>query len=141
MTLGVYIKPTPKLFRFLPLLLKPVAYTIYPFIFLPREIFINLQSNHPNPKFIALLIHEEFHRERQKQLGVLSFALQYFFSPRFRSQEELAGVTAALKYLKTKNIPFFNIEKISFLDPEYLFLWPVSKAYGLDKIRKLYHSL
>lgn len=89
MMLANYVKPKPWYFMFIPMLNKYVANSLYPFIFMPKDIYINLRSSNPNLHHIALLIHEEAHRKRQKQMGWLPFGVKYLLDPKFRFNEEL----------------------------------------------------
>lgn len=135
----LFVRPKPGWFRFVPFLSKPVGNTLYPFIFLPSVVFENLSHEIPNPYYVALLKHEEVHYTRQKQMGLLLYALRYIFDSKFRFEEELAGVRSAMRYLKTSGIPvtFNNEEK---LHSERLFAWPVSNHYSVEKLYSLYED-
>lgn len=139
MKIQSYIKPKPDLFKYIPWLSSNVANTLYPFIFLPKEIYNNLVSHLPNQKYIALLVHEQFHYRRQQEMGAVVFGIKYLFSSKFRFSEELDAVKAAVNYLKQQNITV-DIESFNLDNPEYLFLWPISKHYEPEKLKELYEK-
>lgn len=113
MKLPWYILKKPSIGNFVPLLGKNIANSIGPFIFLPKHI--------------ALLLHKETHRKRQKQIGLFVFGFKYLFDPKFRFREELIAVKEGMKYLKKNNIPF-NFDKNAKFLSSYIYLWPVSKG-------------
>ena len=140
MYLQSYINKKPNWFRFIPVLSRPVANAMYPYIFLPKIVYDNLTSDRPNPKYIALLTHEQTHYERQQTVGAFLYALKYLLSQRFRQREELLGVTAAISYLKQNNISV-DLDNLQILDAEYLFLWPISKHYNVRELKNLYDNV
>jgi Cu2+-exporting ATPase len=131
-----HVKPIPVVFDFIPGLSKPVARTIYPWIFLPRKIFYVLQQPNPNPFYNALLIHEQVHYARQKAMGLFSFGLKYLMSRHFRLSEEKMAVNEAIHYLKIKKVDI-NFNPKDRLAHENLYLWPLSKLYSGEKLEKL----
>lgn len=139
MILPPYVRPKPYLFNFVPFLRKPVANSIYPFIFLPKVIYSNLLSQDPNPYYYALLVHEQTHHERQKQMGILRFGWMYLFSSQFRHEEEKIAVSAGVQYLKKNNI-LFSVNITDKLNPDFLFLWPLSKYVNSTELNALYDN-
>lgn len=135
MNLPKYVVRKPRLFNFVPVLGKYTANSIYPWIFLPADVYENLKSLKPNPYHIALLIHEEKHYERQKKMGWFLFGVKYLFSTKFRFNEELIAVKEAMKYLKKNNLPFDFDKKAKTLS-SYLYLWPVSKYYAEKELKR-----
>ncbi len=101
------------------------AHAIYPNIYLPREVYENLYSNNPKPKWIAVLKHEQEHIKREKEMGAIVFGLRYLFSPKFRFQEELVAIKAQMKYLKSVGEKF-DINKAANFVSGWLYLWPVT---------------
>ncbi len=140
MKLPWYVVPKTALFDWIPLLGKSTANSIGPFIFIPTKIYIDLKSENPNPKHIALLIHEETHRKRQKQIGFLKFGMKYLFNSNFRFQEELIAVKEAMKYLKKNKIKF-DFDKNSKFLSSYVYLWPVSKKYAEKELKRVWNEL
>src|SRR3989344_1846603 len=100
MKLGKYIKPKPWFFKFVPILSKYTANSLYSYIFVPHDVYEDLKSQNPNYRHRALLINEE-----------------------------LLAVREAMRFLKKNNISF-DFEKSSRLLSSYLYLWPVSKHYA-----------
>lgn len=134
MELPRYVRKTPSSLRFF--LRKKVAYSIYPYIFLPESIYENLHSENPEITFQALLVHEEEHRREQKK-GPFKFALQYIFSTSFRRDEELKAVNAAIQYLKGKGISVDLSQKREPYDPRFLFLYPISEILSAEQLAYL----
>lgn len=139
MKLPWYVFSKGSLLHHLPLIGKSTAQCLGPIILIPDPIYHDLQTNHPNPKHIALLIHEETHRIRQKQIGILKFAYQYLFNSKFRFQEELLAVKEAMKYLKKNNFKFEFDQNSKFLS-SYVYLWPVSKEYAKKQLEKVWNE-
>ncbi|PIS21726.1 hypothetical protein COY33_01950 [candidate division WWE3 bacterium CG_4_10_14_0_2_um_filter_42_7] len=132
---GIKIIKKPSFCRFIPGL-SYTAQAIYPYIFVTTEIFENLCSENPNPRFIAILKHEKKHIERQKSLGLVNFGITYLFSSEFRFQEELSATREEMKYLKQNKLDFDTEKSAKFLS-SWLYLWmvPYEKAKReLDKI-------
>jgi len=140
MELPSYIKPKPTWFKFLPILNQYNANSLYPYIFVPKDIFDNLKTNNPNQKYLALLAHEGTHYERQKQIGWLKFAVKYLLMPKFRFKEELIAVKVGMKYLKMRKIPF-DFDERSKKSAKNLYLWPISKHYGKSKLEKIWKEI
>lgn len=134
MQLAKHIKQKPRYFKFIPGLNTNVANTIYPFIFLPKEVYQGLLSDSVDPRYAALLVHEEHHYKKQKEMGLLVFGIKYLFSEHFRDNEEIAAVKEALKYLKNRNQPLIFADD-SLTNPHNLFLYPVSKRHSLETIK------
>lgn len=135
MKLPWYLFSKGPLLHHLPLIGKLTAQSLGPIIFIPDPIYRDLKTDQPNPKHIALLIHEETHRRRQKEIGILKFAYQYLFNSKFRFQEELSAVKEAMKYLK-KNQIAFDFNKNAKFFSSYVYLWPVSKEYAKIELKK-----
>lgn len=64
---NVKIKGFP--WTILPVFSKYTAHAIYPNVYVPKEIYNDLKTNNPNPKNVAILIHEQTHIARQKKMG------------------------------------------------------------------------
>ena len=114
------------------------AQAIYPNIYFTKEVFDNLKSKNPNPRYIAALKHEQTHIERQKKMGWFKWGLSYMLLPKFRFNEELEAIKSGMKYLKSKGETFDTNRSARFLSG-WLYLWCVSykKAkFNLDKAWK-----
>lgn len=140
MKLPWYVISKGSLLHHLPLIGKSTAQSLGPIILVPDPIYRDLQTNNPNPKHIALLIHEETHRRRQKEMGILKFAYQYLFNSKFRFNEELLAVKKAMKYLKKNKIAFDFDKNAKFLS-SYIYLWPVSKKYAEKELKKVWDEI
>ena len=140
MKLPWYVVSKGSLLHHLPLIGKSTAQSIGQFILIPDPIYRDLQTDNPNSKHVALLIHEETHRQRQKEMGVLKFGYQYLFNSKFRFQEELLAVKEAMRYLKKNKIPFDFDRNAKFLS-SYVYLWPVSKEYAEKELKKVWDEV
>lgn len=137
MKLPWYVISKGSILHHFPLIGKSTAQSLGPIILVPDPIYKDLQTDSPHPKHIALLIHEETHRKRQKEMGILKFAYHYIFDSKFRFQEELLAVKEAMKYLKKNKISFDFDRNAKFLS-SYVYLWPVSKKYAEKELKKVW---
>jgi hypothetical protein len=139
------IKATPALPRllkrisFLDTLITRTAQGIYPFILVPRHMFEDLQSARPNPYFLALIMHEQTHLDRQSQAGFVKWMAFYAFSPRFRFGEELEAIAAQMKYLKSRGLSF-PIEGTAELLSSWLYLKPVNYETALQELKRTWEE-
>lgn len=140
MKLPWYVLSKGSLLHNLPLIGKSTAQSLGPIILLPDNIYQDLKLENPNPKHLALLIHEETHRKRQKEMGYLKFAFKYLFNSNFRFQEELLAVKEAMRYLKKNHVPFDFDKNAKFLS-SYVYLWPVSKEYAEKELQKVWDEI
>lgn len=140
MKLPNYVKPKPKLLGILPMIGNRTANSIYPFILLPKTVYEALLEERPDPRLVALLIHEETHRNRQKKMGWFKFGIKYIFDKRFRFNEELLAVKEGMKYLKKNNIAF-DFEKNAKHLSGWLYLWPVSKNYAKEELERIWNEV
>ncbi len=140
MKLPWYIISKGSLLHHLPLIGKSTAQSLGSLILIPDPIYRDLQTDHPNPKHIALLIHEETHKKRQGELGFIKFGIKYMFNSKFRFNEELLAIKAGMKYLKKNNIPFDFDKNAKFLS-SYVYLWPVSKEYAEKELQKVWDEI
>lgn len=140
MKLPNYVRPKPGFFKYIPALKDYTANSIYPWIFIPRDIYDDLKSDVPNDKHVALLIHESTHYKRQKSIGWFKFGIKYLIFSEFRFNEELVAVKEAMKYLKSKKIKFDFDRKARHLS-SHLYLWPVSKEYAEKQLRRVWNEI
>lgn len=135
MILGSNVKVKPEWWGIVPMLSRYTANALGWNIYLPKRIYKNLQTDNPKSEWVAILIHEEEHIKRQKQIGIIKFGLKYLFFPKFRFNEEIEAMKPQMKYLKSKGSTFNTSKAAKFLSG-YLYLWPVSYDYAkkiLDK--------
>ena len=131
------VKPKPKWWSIVPFLAKFTANAIWPNIYLPREVYDNLKSNNPRPKWVAVLKHEQEHLKREKEIGPIMFGVKYLFSSKIRFEEELIAIEAGMKYLKSAGEPFDTDKSARFLS-SWLYLWPVPYEEAKRRLDKLW---
>ena len=117
----------------LPLFSTYTAHALYPNVYIPKHIYEDLQSKNPNPKNVSVLIHEQTHINRQKQMGWLLWGLKYCASRKFRFEEELAAVKESMKYLKKKKVKL-DINRKAKLLSSFLYLWCISYDEAKSKL-------
>ena len=106
MKLPYYAKPNPWFFKYIPIL-RSSRGNYFPFAtYLRQDIYKDLKSKNPSAESLSVWIHEQSHRKSGKNLGWLMFGLKYWFSRRFRFEEELAGYIAMMPILKKNGVKF-----------------------------------
>ncbi len=122
-----------------PVLSKYTANAIYPNIYVPKWLYEDLKNKNPNPKNISILIHEQTHIKREKEMGWLKWGFLYVFNSKFRLQEELIAIGESFKYLKSKDIKLTEVEinKIARGLSSYLYLWMISYENAKKELKKL----
>jgi len=133
MILAKHIKIKKFPWTVLPLFSTYTAHAIYPYIYLPEEIYRDLTSKKPTPRNVATLIHEQTHIDRQKKVGWLIWGLKYCFIPSFRLNEELVAIGSSMKYMKQKGEKWDTARSAQFLS-SYLYLWCVSYEVAKQKL-------
>ncbi|PIU37100.1 hypothetical protein COS77_02325 [Candidatus Roizmanbacteria bacterium CG06_land_8_20_14_3_00_34_14] len=137
MKLTTNIKPKIGLWKFLPKIISTkTAQCIYPFIFLPEDIYKDLISLTPKPESVAVLLHEKVHLERQKRKGIILWIILYIISPKFRLNEELLAFKEQIKYLKKLNLTL-DLELRAKRLSSWLYLWCISYKKALLELKKL----
>lgn len=135
-----HIKLKSKLWKFIPWFTDFTANAIYPNIYLPKKVYENLKSKNPKPKYMVALIHEETHLQRERQMGWLKFGIKYLFLSKFRFNEEMIAIKAAIKYQKKNNLSF-DIEKTAKYLSGWLYLWPVSYKEARIELEKAWEEV
>lgn len=130
-----YVKQKPAYWKYIPWLSGP-ANTIYPYIYMPKRIFADLNGENPTPASLATLVHEETHLKRQRQLGILKYALLYIGSRHFRFQEELAAIRPQMRLLNRYGI-IFNIHTRAKALAGWEYLWCATYTEALRQLKKL----
>jgi hypothetical protein len=100
---------------------------IYPNIYLPKKVFDNLKSKNPDPKYIDVLVHEQKHLKRQKEIGLLKWGIKYVFSPKFRLSEEILAIKAQKK---------IDVKKSAKDLSSWIYLWMVSYKTAKKKLER-----
>lgn len=62
-----------------PILSKYTANAIYPNIYLPKAFYEELKTKNPDPKKVAILIHEQTHIKRQREMGWFIWGLKNMY--------------------------------------------------------------
>lgn len=137
MNLPKYVKLKSGFWKLFPKIISSgTAQCIYPFIFLPEAIYINLISPTPKPLSVAILLHEKIHLERQKRKGILLWIFLYIISPKFRFNEELLAFKEQIIYLKKHDITL-DLETRAQRLSSWLYLWCISYKKALLELKKL----
>src|SRR5262249_16391506 len=100
MKLPSYVRPYPKIWKWLPFTKNFGGNAIYPYIFLREDFYKDLLTDKPQPRSVALLKHETYHRKRTQEVGVLRFFCTYLLNPKNRLQEELAAYAISMREWK-----------------------------------------
>lgn len=137
MKLPVNVKLRRGIAAYIPWLNNNTAQGLYPNVYLPRKVFENLRKENPNPKFIAVLAHEQKHIERQKEVGPFKWGMKYSFCPSFRFNEELIATKAQMAVYK-KFKKDFDIKKSARYLSGWLYLWPMSYEAAKRKLEKMW---
>jgi 2-methylisocitrate lyase-like PEP mutase family enzyme len=124
MKLPLNVKPKNFIWNLFPFS-KYTAQAIYPNIYFTKDVYENLKSDKPNPRYIAALKHEQTHIERQKRTGWVKWGFSYVIFPKFRFDEELEALKSSMKYLKERKEDFDTQRSAKFLSG-WLYLWCVS---------------
>ena len=138
MKLPSNVKPKNGIWKIIPFLATKTAHGIYPNVYLPVNIYNNLKSEHPNPLYVGLMIHEEEHIKRQRNKPIL-WILKYVFNSKFRFEEEIAADIPRIIYLKSKNIQF-NIDHRAKELSGWLYLWPENYTLTKKRLMKIIKS-
>ena len=139
MQLPNYVRKNVWWWRFFPWLNR-TANTIYPWVYLPVGVFDDLLSLHPSPFSEATLKHETVHWERQKEMGIVRFGFNYFFSREFRYQEELLATEAQIKYLNLSGLAFDIEERARRLSSSE-YLWCVSYERAKQELVEMWERV
>jgi hypothetical protein len=116
-----------------------IAQGVYPNVYLPKKVFENLKTDNPDPKYIAVLAHEQKHIERQIEIGKLTWDMKYSFCSSFRFNEELIAVKAQMAVYK-KFKKKFDIGKSAKYLSSWLYFWPVSYKTAKRKLEKAWEE-
>ncbi len=128
MELPTNVRIKSGLWNIIPLLSTQTAQAIYPNIYVPKWFYEHLKSKNPNPKRVAILVHEQTHIERQRQVGWLLWELKYLLLPKFRFNEELEAIKTQVEFLKSKGIEYdkSEIQRFAKFLSSYIYLWMIN---------------
>lgn len=136
-----FVKKIPFWWMFVPFMGK-IAATFYPYIYLPKSMLENLNSENPEIWNLSVLIHEEVHLKRQKEYGLYKWCIKYFLNKNFRLEEELIAIEEQMIYLHNKKQTYPIEYKVKqFNNSTYLWLTTKDKARKTlevlwDKVQK-----
>ncbi len=134
------VRCIPRWVEKIPLLNMIGGSAVYPYIFLKREFYEDLQSKNPRPKTIYVLTHEQTHIRRAKEKGSIYWMLLYGLVPSFRVDEEFAADRVAMKYWKLKGLGYDIDHRARFLSGA-LYLWPISYTEAKKKLRIMWEKI
>jgi hypothetical protein len=140
MKLPSNVKTKPRFWDLLPWLSGNTAQAIYPNIFISRKVYDKLSSPNSDLKYIAVLLHEQTHIERQRKTGFLKWGIKYVFSPKFRFNEELEAIKTQISYLK-RHKKKFDIEKSARYLSGWLYFWMVSYRKAKEELEIVWKDI
>lgn len=118
---------------------KTTCNALYPYIYLPKHIYDNLRTDHPNPWWISVVLHEAAHIENQKKDGPVKHVFLYLFNSRFRFEEELRASKPQFAYLKKQGLEFDRKRKARQL-AGWLYAHCTSYQTALTALDELWHE-
>lgn len=135
MHLPSHIKPYPKFFKYLPISDKGFTSLMVKTIYVSKDIYADLQTQHPKPFSIAVLKHQEVHAKNASLFKTLKF----IFVRDFRLKEEILAYTEMFKHLKKHNQTFdFDPAARDFSKLRYL--WMTSYEEGKELLAKIWRE-
>ncbi len=139
MKLPSYVKPYPKIWKLLPFVKEFGGNSIYPTIYLREDFYRDLLRDNPHLRSIALLKHEESHRKRQQEIGLLRFLLKNYFSRSARLEEELTAYQVSMQIWKKHGLEF-PIEYLAKNLSGWMYLWATSYKNARKKLEKMWEE-
>lgn len=126
------IKKIPWFGKYLPRFETKMASTFYPNIYLTEEDYNDYFSENPSIRVQAIVIHEQYHLKKWKEIGLIKFGLLYLFSKKFILEQELLAIKEQMKFLKQHD-EVYDIERKAqhFSGKEYWHLLKIDEARNL----------
>lgn len=134
------VKRKPWFIELLPWIGRGTCTALYPNVWLPKNVYLDVFSYKPNPYYIATLIHEQEHINRARKLGPFWFNFLYVFSGQFRFEEEMAAIRPQMIYLKSRGLNFDIESRAKYLSG-WLYLWPVPYRKAYDRLKELWDEV
>ncbi len=134
------VKKIPRWWRFVPFFSVDVAATVYPFMYFPESIFIDLHKADPDKANIGILLHEQVHLDRQIKHGVCWWNIKYIFSKEFRLAEELEAIKVQMAYMKENGL-VYDIDRKAKQFNSSLYLWVLPEDKSKPILTELWNSL
>ncbi len=116
------IRMKPRWVNPLPWIGSKTCQAFFGKIWVPHWVYEDLQTAHPTPWSIAIVLHEQEHLKEYKKHGPNKHFLLYVFSRTFRLQAELIACKPQMAYLKSKGIEFHFDVKARALSG-WLYVW------------------
>jgi hypothetical protein len=113
---------------------------ISPYVYVPPEVYKNVQSNEPNVHYLAMLAHEFVHIERENAAGILKWMFLYIFSAEFRVEEEIIADKASMVFLANKGLEF-DIERRAKMLSSWLYFKPISYEDAKERFEQLWEEV
>ncbi len=125
-----YIMPIQSWFSRIPQLDSNVAQAVYPFIFLPPDLYSRIvETPSKDPADLSILIHERVHIDRAREVSPFLYLSRYTSDPSFRLNEELLAIEAQMRYLRSFGVMYDIKEKaLQFSDETYGRMLPLEEA-------------
>ncbi len=96
-----YIMPAQTWFSRIPQLDSNVAQAVYPFIFLPPDLYTRIfETPSIDPADLSVIVHERIHIDRAREVSPFLYFSRYSSDPAFRLNEELLAIEAQMRYLR-----------------------------------------
>lgn len=123
------IKKIPLFWKYLPFFDTTMASTIYINIYLKEDDYNDYFSEHPSVLVQSIVIHEKCHVEKWQEIGLFKFGFLYFFSKKFRLEQELLAIKEQMKFLKQHD-EIYDIERKArhFSGKDYRYLLKIDEA-------------
>jgi hypothetical protein len=133
------VRQRPWLVDHLPGISAGSGTAIYPYVYVGRELYRNVRSANPDPRYIALIIHEQVHIKRIKAYGPAKWYWQYFLRPGFRLEEELLAYGRQFEHLKIAGLTY-DLELCAQRLSGFIYLWSTSRGHALARLRALWQE-
>lgn len=131
------VRKKPYLIDKLPWVGRGACTAIYPYVWLSRQAYDNLNQAIPDPYSVAVVLHEQAHLNRMKEVGVINFYFRYVCIPGFRFNEELEATKPQFAYLKRQSLAY-NFEQKARQLSGWLYLRSTSYERALSSIEDLW---
>lgn len=123
------IKKIPWFWKYIPFMETEMASTVYQNIYLTEKDYTDLCSENPSVLVQSILVHENYHVKKWKEIGLLKFSFLYFFSKKFKLEQELLAIREQMQFLKEHG-ETYDIERKAkhFSGKEYGYLLQIQEA-------------
>lgn len=133
------VRRRPAVLDYLPGLSAGSGTTIYPSIYVGRQLYANIHSVEPNPYYLGLIIHEQEHMKRIKARGPVKWYVRYIFRSDFRLSEELAAYAKQFAYLKNLGLTY-DLDHCAHNLSSFIYMWSTSENDALLRLQSLWEK-